>query len=304
MPRLAVRAGSLVATLLACATAWPQAANVAPAGIEVQRLRPGLHLLGGAGSNVVAWSGADGTVLVDSGTAAAAPQLVEAVAGVATGSAVRFVVNTHWHPDHTGGNEAFAKAGALLISHDGTRATMAQPQELREYDLRVPAAARTALPVVTFGDELTLNLNGGRLSLLHVPSAHTDGDCIAWWRDANVVHMGDLYYAGGYPLIDTQNGGSLAGLVAAIETVLSRADARTVVVPGHGAVGTRPDLVAYRDMLVTIGRRVRELVEQGGTLEEVLAARPTAAYDERYARGGVNPERFVRVLFEDLSASR
>jgi glyoxylase-like metal-dependent hydrolase (beta-lactamase superfamily II) len=290
--------------LLAGATAWPQAPESAAAGIEAQRLRPGLHLLTGAGCNVVAWSGPDGTLLIDSGTATAAAKLLEAVAVAAPGSQLRFVVNTHWHPDHTGGNEDVVRAGATAIAHENTRARMTEPQEVREYDTRVPAAPRAALPVVTFADGLALEFNGGRLALLHVPAAHTDGDAVAWWPEANLAHLGDLYYAAGYPFVDTANGGSLAGVVAALETVLSRTNARTLIVPGHGPVGTRTELAAYRDMLVGVGRRVRELVEQGQSLEEVIAARPTAPWDERYGSGGVSPERFVRIVYEDLTARR
>jgi glyoxylase-like metal-dependent hydrolase (beta-lactamase superfamily II) len=251
----------------------------------------------------VAWTGPDGAVLVDSGKAEAAPQLLESVARIAP-RGVRFVVNTHWHPDHTGGNALLGQSGALALSHENARLRMTEPQDLVEYSLEVPAAAAEALPVVTYDDSLVLNLNGDRLELLHAPAAHTDGDGIAWWAEANVVHLGDVFYAGGYPFIDTGSGGSLAGVVAAVETVLSRADARTVVVPGHGPVATRAELAAYRDMLVAVGRKVRELAEQGRNLEEVLAAEPTAAFDARYGAGGVSPERFVRLLFEDVSRRR
>jgi glyoxylase-like metal-dependent hydrolase (beta-lactamase superfamily II) len=242
-------------------------------------------------------------VLVDSGKAEAATQLMESVARIAP-RGVRFVVNTHWHPDHTGGNSLLGMSGALAVSQENVRLRMAEPQDLTEYGLVVPAAAPQALPVVTFEDSLVLNLNGDRLELMHAPAAHTDGDGIAWWTGANVVHLGDVYYAGGYPFIDAGSGGSLAGLVAAVETVLSRVDARTLVVPGHGPVSTRADLAAYRDMLVTVGRQVRELAEQGRNLDEVLAARPTAAFDARYGAGGVSAERFVRLLFEDLAGRR
>ena len=299
--RAAVTVSCLTLLLGAAAVALAQAP--ASAVIETQALRSGLHVLRGAGCNVVVWNGPDGVLVVDSGNAASAPQLLEAIGRVADGS-VRFLVNTHWHPDHVGGNTALRRAGALAIAHQQTRALMSERQAVPAYDLEVPAAPRDALPSVTFDDTLTLHLNGDRLALLHVPGAHGDGDLIAWWETANVVHVGDAYYAGGYPFVDSANGGSLAGLVAALETVLSRADARTVIVPGHGPVSNRAELTAYRDMLVAVGRRVRELVEQGKNLDEVLEAQPTAEYDERYGPGAVSAERFVRILYADLSGRR
>lgn len=261
-------------------------------------------MLIGAGSNVVVWSGPDGVVLVDGGTAATATRVLETVSGLAPGDRLRFVVNTHWHPDHTGANEALVHAGAVAIAQENTRARMREPQDPGEHEPQVPAAPPTALPVVTFVDAMALHLNDGRLALLHVPEALSDGDAVAWWPEANVVHLGDLYYARGYPLVDTARGGSLAGLVAALETVLARADSSTVVVPGHGQPGTRADLAAYRDMLVDIGRRVRVLAEQGESLDAVIAARPTADWDDRFGAGGVSPERFVRILYEDLTLRR
>jgi glyoxylase-like metal-dependent hydrolase (beta-lactamase superfamily II) len=169
-----------------------------------------------------------------------------------------------------------------------------------EYGLEVPAAAPAALPMLTFADTLSLHLNGEQLVLLHVPAAHGDGDVIAWWSEANVVHLGDTYYAQGYPLLDVSRGGSLAGMVAAIETALARADGDTLIVPGHGPATDRDALAGYRDMLVAIGRRVRELVEEGRNLDEVLAAQPTASFDAQFGNGGVSPERFVRSLYDDL----
>jgi len=301
--RLALCAGTIFTFVFTAPSTQAQSADVPAVKIEVQRLRSDLHLLSGAGCNVVMWSGPDGAVLVDSGSAEAAPQLLEAVARLAP-DGVRFVVNTHWHPDHTGGNERLARSGALAVSQENVRLRMSEPQDLREYATEVPAASAVALPIVTFDDSVTLNLNGDRLVLLHAPAAHTDGDGIAWWEEANVVHLGDVFYASGYPFLDTTSGGSLAGLVAALETVLSRADALTLIVPGHGPVSTRADLVAYRDMLVAVGSRIRELTEQGRSLDEVLAAAPTAPYDARYGQGGVSAERFVRVLVEDLADRR
>ena len=296
-------AGNVAWIVLLLATTASAAETTAPATIEAQALRGGLHVLKGAGANVVAWTGSDGLLVVDTGNAASAPQLFEALAKVSPGP-VRLVVNTHWHPDHVGGNAALRRAGAEIIAHDDTRARMTSRQLMSPYEVEVPAAPRDALPIVTFDDTLSLHLNGTRVLLVHVPAAHSDGDLVVWWESANVVHLGDAYYAGEYPAIDVANGGSLAGTVAAIETTLSRTDARTVIVPAHGPVSNRADLTAYRDMLVTVGKRVRELVEQGNSLDEVLAARPTESFDERYGQAGIGAERFVRLLYADLTARR
>jgi cyclase len=283
--------------------AAPAPAVAPKAEFRVQQVRPGLNVLMSQGGNVAVWSGAEGVVLVDDSIASLTPQLLEAVGRISR-APIRFVVNTHWHPDHTGGNEALARAGATVIAHESVRERLSEPQFFEEYDARVPAAPAAALPVITFAESLAIHLDGDRLNVVHVAGANTDGDVIVRWQDADVVHLGDLFYNGGYPFIDVANGGSLAGIVAALEATLARSDAQTVVIPGHGPVATRADLAAYRDMLVAVGRKVREGVEAGQSLEEVLASRPTADFDERYAKGAVNPEKFVRTLYRDLTTPR
>lgn len=295
---LATWAGAAVqAEVETAATAGPAAE------LATQLVAPGIYVVSGAGGNVAVWTGPDGTVLVDGGLESQAAHTLEAVARVAPG-AVRFVVNTHWHPDHTGVNELANRAGAVIIAHEDTREAMSAMQVSEEYSVRIPASPRAALPTLTLPGDAALHLNGDLLRIAHVANAHTGGDLVLWWRGANVVHLGDAFYNGGYPFVDRAHGGSLAGVVATIEGVLSRADDATVVIPGHGPVARRADLVAYRDMLVASGRRVRELVEEGRSLDEVLAARPTAAYDERYGAGSVSAGRFVRILYADLTARR
>ena len=294
---------SCVVPLLASIPAWPSDAPPAEPQIVVQPLSAGLHVISGAGSNVAVWHGPDGTLLVDDGVGALAPPLLAAVEKIAPGP-VRVVISTHWHPDHTGGNEHLAASGSVLVAHDNVRVRLSEPQSVAAYDLEVPAAPAGALPIATFDDALSLHMNGDHLAALHVEAAHTDGDLVLWWEDANVVHVGDIYYSGMYPLIDLGSGGSLAGVVAALETVLSRIDSRTIVIPGHGPVSNRAELAAYRDMLVATGRRVRELVGEGRKLDEVLAARPTAAYDAAFGQGSMTAERFVGILYEDLAGRR
>jgi glyoxylase-like metal-dependent hydrolase (beta-lactamase superfamily II) len=309
MPFLILRLPVLLSvSLCALAPGAVQAQASSPAAdqkapIKVQQVRPGLHVLYGQGGNVAAWTGPDGIALVDGSVAQAAPQLVEAVATIAPGP-IRFVVITHWHPDHVGSNEALGRAGAVLIAHDSVRSRMSVAQHVEAYDLKVPPAPKAALPIVTFAESLSLHMNGDDLETMHVGNAHTDGDAIVWWDKANAVHLGDLFYAGGYPFIDVGSGGSLAGVVAAIEQVLARADAKTAVIPGHGAVSSRAELAGYRDMLVAVGRRVRQLVEDGTSEQQILASRPTAEFDERYGKGAVDPDRFVRILYADFSGGR
>ncbi len=286
--------GFFARALMACVLFHPpgllQAQSVAPAAVKaadpiaelrVQSVRTGLNVITGAGGNIVVWSGADGVVLVDTGLATTSASVIDAVARLAA-APIRFVINTNDHADHAGGNEAFARKGAIVIGREATSA------------------------VITTNDTLALHLNGDRLDMIHVADAHSSADIVVRWNDAEVVALGDIYWSGQYPSIDVESGGSLAGTVAAIEAVLARSNARTVVVPGHGPVSNRAELAAYRDMLVAVGRKVREAVEQGVGVEEILAAKPTAEFDNRFGHAGalVTPDEFVRSIYSDLAPKR
>ena len=296
------RALAVLAALCASAAAYAQ---VPATDVRVQVVRPGLNVILGAGGNVVVWSGADGLVLVDTGLASASTALIEAVASIAT-APVKFVINTHGHADHVGSNEAFARRGAVLVGHESLREHGGRDPAVPAGNAEGSTLAPAARPVLTTMDAFALHLNGDRLDAVHVADAHTASDIVVRWNDADVVALGDIYWSGQYPYIDVESGGSLAGMVAAVEAALARSNARTVVVPGHGPVSNRAELAAYRDMLVAIGRTVREAVEKGMGIEDILAAKPTAEFDARFGRPGalVTPEEFVRSVYRDLAPKR
>ncbi len=290
--------GSVFMTLPAVAAEnEAQAVEAALPQIQVHQVRPNLLVLSGAGGNVAVWSGPDGVVLVDSGSAAAAPVLFDTIARVAPGQ-LRFVVNTHGHPDHVGGNDVAAHQGAIVVGHE---TLLDLP--LVTADDTGPAHVPPAL--VTTNDALALHLNGDRLDVVHVAGSHTGSDMVVRWDAADVLHMGDVFADGRYPFIDIDAGGSLAGMVAAVEATLARSTAGTVIIPGHGPVSHRAELVAYRDMLVGVGRRIREAIEQGQGLDEILLSHPTAEFDGRYGKDSpVTPDEFVRNVYRDLAGDR
>jgi glyoxylase-like metal-dependent hydrolase (beta-lactamase superfamily II) len=274
--------------------------NLDTVQVRTTPISRGVYLLQGAGGNIGLAVGDDAVFVVDDQFAPLTPKILAAIAAI-TPKPVRFVLNTHWHFDHTGGNENLGKAGALIVAHDNVRRRMSTEQFIEAINRREPAAPRGALPVVTFAEGVTFHINGDSVVASHVPRAHTDGDAIVFFTKANVIHMGDLFVSAGLPFVDRSSGGSIDGIIGAAERVLAMADGATKIIPGHGPLADRARLQAYRDMLVALRARIQTEVAAGKTLEQVLAAKLTEPYARDWPAGH---ERFVRLLHQELSTGR
>jgi cyclase len=276
-------------------------AQLDPAKVRIQtrKLSETTYMMTGSGGNLAVSVGNDGVFIVDDQFAPLTPKINAAVTKLSK-KPIRFVINTHWHFDHTGGNENFGKAGAVIVAHDNVRKRMSSEQMIEFLAMPIKASPAAALPVITFPGDVRFHLNGEEIHAFHVPDAHTDGDAIVHFRTSNVVHLGDVFFNKLYPFIDTSSGGSVDGMIAAVDKVLALADDKTQLVPGHGPLATKAELQAYRDMLSTVAERVRTLVGQGKTLEEVLAAKPTADFDAAWGQGFLPPAKFVEMLWKGL----
>jgi glyoxylase-like metal-dependent hydrolase (beta-lactamase superfamily II) len=292
-----------LALLLAATTATPAAAqqDFSKVEVKVERVAPGVAVLFGAGGNIGLSYGEDGNVLIDDQFAPLVPKIDAAVKTVDP-DPVRFVINTHWHGDHTGGNEAFGRAGAVIVAHDNVRRRMSADVFSKQMNQTIKATPKAGLPVVTFSRSVNFHLNGDMLRVVHVDNAHTDGDALVYWTNANVLHMGDtFFFKMTYPFIDRESGGSIDGMVAAAKTALSIVKPGGKVIPGHGPVATREDLQAYHDMLVDVRNKVAAGIRAGRTREAVVASKPTAAYDGKVSTTGfIKPDRFVETMYDEL----
>ena len=295
---------STAVTALALAILFPppapaQQPDFSKVEVRAEKLAEGVYMLSGYGGNIGVSAGPDGVFLIDDQYAPLTPKIKAAVAAISP-QPVRFVLNTHWHFDHTGGNENLGGSGALIVAHDNVRKRMSVDQFIEAFGMKVPASPAVALPVVTFSETVTFHLNRDEIHAYHVPPAHTDGDSIVVFRKADVVHMGDLFFNGLYPFIDVSSGGSLEGMIAAADAALGKIGESTRIIPGHGPAARRADLVAYRDLLVAVRDKVKPLVAAGKTLAEVQAARPTAQWDEKWGQGFLKPEQFVAIVYASL----
>jgi glyoxylase-like metal-dependent hydrolase (beta-lactamase superfamily II) len=289
---------ALSAALLAAPAAAQQ--DFSKVEIKVERIAPGVAVLFGAGGNIGLSYGEDGNVIVDDQFAPLTDKIAAAVRTVDP-DPVRFVINTHWHFDHTGGNENFGKAGAVILAHDNVRARMSTEQFIKSMNRKVPASPKDALPVVTFGDGVTLHLNGDTLHVVHVVAAHTDGDSLVHWQKANVLHMGDTFFHRvSFPFVDLSSGGSIDGVIAAANRGLGFSNAATRIIPGHGPVASRAELAGYRDMLVDIRSKVAAGIKAKRTLAQIQASAPAARYG--MTDGFIKPDQFVEAVYNSLRA--
>ena len=256
--------------------------NFATAEIRTETIASGLHVLFGVGGNVLASIGSQGVFVVDDQFSGMVPKIRSTIRELGGGEP-DFVINTHWHFDHTGGNSLLASVGSWFVSHVNSRQMMTERQVVNlTGGLLVEQAPSPleALPAITYDDRMQFYFNGELIDLMHFGSAHTTGDTAVILRESNVVHMGDVFNTGGYPFIDADNGGDLDGVILFCEGVMQQIDENTIVVPGHGPIGTYADLAEYVSMLRIIRERVAILIAGGATLEEVIAASPTAEWDE------------------------
>ena len=298
MHRLAFAA----ALMLAAAPAAAQQ-DYSKVEIKVEKLAPGVAVLFGAGGNIGLSYGEDGNAVIDDQFAPLTAKIIAAVKTLDP-DPVRFVINTHWHFDHTGGNENLGKAGAVIMAHDNVRKRMAVRQVMKAIEMDVPASPKVALPVVTFDDGVTLHLNGDTMHVVHVRRAHTDGDSLVHWQKADVLHMGDTFFhKTTFPFIDMDSGGSIDGMIGAVRRGLALAGPNTRIIPGHGPVATKAEMQAYLEMLVDIRTKVNAALRAGKTREQAIAAKPAAAYTVP-ADAFISADSLVGRIYDSLKAGR
>jgi cyclase len=288
------------ALALAAPAAAQQQQDFSAVEVKAEKVAEGLYMLTGRGGNIGLSVGKSGAFLIDDQYAPLSDKILAAVKAI-TPDPVRFVVNTHWHGDHTGGNENMGKAGAFLVAHENVRKRMSSKQFSATFQRTTPASPEGALPVVTFAEAVTFHWNGEEIRVYHVPPAHTDGDVVVHFVKADVIHMGDLFFAGSnYPFVDVSSGGRVDGVIGAADRVIGAASDKTRIIPGHGPLATKADLVGYRDTVKTLRDRIAKLKAEGKTRDAVIAAKPTADHDAKWGQGFIKPDVFTGLVFDSL----
>lgn len=267
-----------------------------PAFVE---LAPDVLSFSGPATTVLLLKSGDDTLLVDSEVPKAREALLAAL-DAAGAKAPRYVVNTHWHLDHTGNNDALAVRGSIVIAHQNASRRMGEDTYLKHHDKVMPAQPAASLPQIALAGDATLRLGRHSVQLIHMPNAHTDGDLLVYLPQANVLHLGDCFFNGLYPIIDTGTGGTVDGLIAVLDRALSLSNATTKIVAGHGPVGSREDLRAAREMLAQLRGRVDGLKREGKNRDEVIAAEPSKDLDARWGQGWVKPKQIVGSIYDSL----
>ncbi len=274
-------------------------ADAASAEIAVHRLRRNVTVLQGSGGNIAVLTGDDGKLLIDAGIAVSRPQITAALASLGA-EPIRHLINTHWHFDHADGNAWIHAAGATILAHENTRNKLLATQYVEDWKTDFPPPVSGAIPTDVFADARTVHLNDTTIALKYYGPAHTDCDISVFFTEADVLHTGDIFWNGFYPFIDYSTGGSIDGTIRAADASLAVATDTTIIVPGHGTIGDKAQLNVYRDMLVAIRDNVAALKKQGRTLDDIVAAKPTAAYDAKWGGFVIDPDFFTKLVYEGV----
>lgn len=290
---------SSVLSLASICAAYAQR-DFAQVEIKTTKVADGIYMLEGAGGNIGLSIGENGAFVIDDQYAPLSDKIMKAISKV-TKKPVEFVVNTHYHGDHTGGNEAFGEAGSHIVAHDNVRKRMMEPNILPDGAV-TPPSPEGALPVLTFSEAMSFHWNGQDIRVWHQSAAHTDGDAVVYFKTANVVHMGDLMINGGYPFVDITSGGVLSGYAGYYEKVLSKVDDEVKVIPGHGPLATKADLQNYADMLKEVARLIRAEIDAGKSEDETVAANPLRDLNEKWGQGFISGEAMTRAAYKSLTA--
>ncbi len=277
--------------------ALPQIASAQE--VRTVSVRGNVHMLMGQGGNIGLSIGKDGVFLIDDQFAPMTGGILTAIAALSK-EPVRFVVNTHWHNDHTGGNENLGRRGAALVAHENVRKRMSVEQLMEFFGRKIPPSPKGALPVITFNDRMNFHWNDDDVHIFHVAHAHTDGDAIVHFTKDDVIHMGDVYFNGVYPFIDSSSGGGIDGVIAAVDRVLAMTRKDTKIIPGHGPLSGVAELKAYHAMLKTMRGRIQDLRDQGKSDDEIVAAKPTGDHDKTWGKGFMKPDNWVRIVLMGL----
>jgi glyoxylase-like metal-dependent hydrolase (beta-lactamase superfamily II) len=252
------------------------------------------------GGNIGAFIGKDGTLVVDASFPFVTNNILSSIKSLG-GDTPKFLINTHFHGDHTTGNGNLGNKGTLIVSHDNVRERLANGSFLPPFRIKLPPSNKAALPVITFSDDMYLSINNESVHAIHVPSAHTDGDSIIHFKKANVVHTGDIFFNGYFPFIDVDNGGSVKGVILAVDTILSITDDNSKIIPGHGPLADKAQLVAYRNMLRTAYQRLLKLKNEGVTVEDAVIRKPLADLEAQWGGVTFSAERWIGIIYPGVN---
>jgi len=267
--------------------------------IKTTQIKPHIYMLEGSGGNIGVLTGEDGVIMIDDQFAPLSEKIKTAI-GEISDQSVKYLLNTHWHGDHTGGNENFGNEGAIIVAQKNVRQRLSTEQTNKAFNRTTPPSPEAAWPQITFDEDMTIHLNGESVMLVHVHNAHTDGDAFVYFMDSNVLHMGDCFFNERFPYIDLGSGGSIDGAIKAVQTALMLSNHATVIIPGHGNLAHKADLLKYYTMLETMKDRVIDAMAAGKSIEEIKAGNLGEGY-ESWGEGFISLDKFIDIIWTDYN---